>query len=201
MWTTSRNISMFTAGAVCEINPKKSELKGLDDDLDVSFIPMSDMNQGGADLNVKQTKKLRNVLTGYTYFKNSDVLLAKITPCFENGKSGIARGLRNGIGFGSTEFIVMRPDINQILPEIIYCFVSDSTFLTKGVSNMTGSAGQQRLSLDFVRMYPISLPPLQTQKKIVAEIESERELVEANKKLIEIFEKKIKDEIGEVWGE
>jgi type I restriction enzyme M protein len=192
---------MVKLGQVCEINPKKSKLKGLDDDLDVSFIPMSDMNQGETNLNITQTRKLRNVLTGYTYFKNSDVLLAKITPCFENGKSGIAKGLRNGIGFGSTEFIAMRPDLNQVLPEIIYCFVSDSTFLTKGASNMTGSAGQQRLSLDFVRMYPISLPPLQTQKKIVAEIESERELVEANKNLIEIFEKKIKDKIGEVWGE
>ena len=192
---------MVELGKVCEINPKKSELKGLDDDLNVSFIPMSDMNQGEANLNVKQTRRLRDVLTNYTYFKNFDVLLAKITPCFENGKSAIAKGLQNGVGFGSTEFIVIRPDQDRIMPEIIYHFVSESMFLNKGALNMTGSAGQQRPSLDFVKKYPIPLPSLETQQKIVAEIETERELVDANKKLIEIFEKKIKDKIGEVWGE
>jgi type I restriction enzyme M protein len=183
---------MVELGDVCEINPKKSELKGLGDDLDVSFVPMSDMNQGKADLNVDQTKKLRKVRTGYSYFRNLDVLLAKITPCFENGKSGIARGLKNGIGFGSTEFIVIRPDRNRILPELIYYFVSDSTFLTKGKSNMTGSAGQQRLSLDFVKRYTIPLPPLEVQEKIVAELDGYQKIIDGAKQVVENYKPTIK---------
>jgi len=177
---------------VCRLNPKKSELKGLDDDLDVSFVPMSDMNQGKTDLNVGQTKKLRKVRTGYSYFRNFDVLLAKITPCFENGKSGIARGLKNGIGFGSTEFIVIRPDRNRILPELIYYFISDSTFLTKGTLNMTGSAGQQRLSLDFVRRHRIPLPPLEVQEKIVAELDAYQKIVDGAKQIVENYKPSIK---------
>ena len=164
----------------------------MDDELDVSFIPMSDMNQGMSDLNVRQTKNLREVLTGYTYFKNSDVLLAKITPCFENGKSGIASGLKNGIGFGSTEFIVIRLDLNRILPEIIYHFVSESKFLTKGATNMTGSAGQQRLSSDFVKRYPIPLPPLEVQQKIVAELDGYQKIIDGAKQIVENYKPTIK---------
>jgi len=183
---------MVELGEVCEINPKKSDLKGLDDDLDVSFIPMSDMKQGTADLDIRQIKKLREVLKGYTYFKNADVLLAKITPCFENGKSGIARGLKNGIGFGSTEFIVIRPDRNRILPELIYHFIFDSKFLTEGKLNMTGSAGQQRLSLDFVKMYPIPLPPIEVQEKIVAELDGYQKIIDGAKQIVENYKPTIK---------
>ena len=183
---------MVELGEVGEINPKKSELKGLADDLNVSFIPMSDMNTGTSDLNVRQTKKIREVLTGYAYFKNSDVLLAKITPCFENGKSGIARELRNGIGFGSTEFIVIRPDQARILPEIIYHFVFESRFLNKGVSNMTGSAGQQRLPLDFVKRYRIPLPPLEVQKKIIAELDGYQKIIDGAKQIVQNYKPTIK---------
>ncbi len=134
----------------------------------------------------------------YTYFKNNDVLLAKITPCFENGKSGIAKNLLNNIGFGSTEFIVFRPS-EKILPEWIYYFISCDAFLNIGKNNMTGSAGQQRLSQDFVKSSKIPLPPLDVQKQIVALIEEEQKLVEANKNLIELFEGKINAKIAEVW--
>ncbi|MDD5614774.1 MAG: N-6 DNA methylase [Candidatus Methanoperedens sp.] len=186
-------------GGVVEINPGKSELKGLDKNLDVSFLPMSDLQQKQISFEVKEKRKLSEVIKGYTYFKNNDVLLAKITPCFENGKSGIAKDLVNGIGFGSTEFIVFRP-ISNIIPEWIYYHISENGFLCSGKNNMTGSAGQQRLSVDFIKRFKIPLPPLPIQMEIVARIEEEQKLVDANKKLIGIFEGKIKEKIAEVWG-
>src|SRR5687768_8712810 len=90
----------------CIINPPKSEVKGLKG-LDVSFLPMADLNENKLSFNPKQIQKIENVFQGYTYFKDGDVLLAKVTPCFENGKAGVAKSLVNGIGFGSSEFIVL----------------------------------------------------------------------------------------------
>ena len=187
-------------GDVVEINPSKNELKNMSKDLEVSFLPMSDLHQKQINFEIKEKRKLGEVIKGYTFFKNNDVLLAKITPCFENRKSGIAANLINSIGFGSTEFIVFRPG-EKVIPEWIYYFISDGTFLNIGKNNMTGSAGQQRLSSDFVKSFKIPLPPLDVQKQIVARIEEEQKLVDANKKLIELFEGKIKEKIAEVWGQ
>jgi restriction endonuclease S subunit len=137
---------------------------------------------------------------GYTYFKENDVLIAKITPCFENGKAGIATNLTNGIGFGSTEFFILRPS-KDILPHWIYLFLTDNKFLSLGKLNMTGSAGQQRVATEFLKNYKIPLPKISIQDKIISKIMEEQKLVNGNKKLIEIFEQKIKDKISEVWGE
>ena len=91
-------------GSVCEFNPKKSEVRNCGKDLEVSFVPMADLNVHKMLFKIKQIKKKDEVYKGYTYFKENDVLLAKVTPCFENGKSGIARNLKNNIGFGSSEY-------------------------------------------------------------------------------------------------
>jgi len=128
------------------------------------------------------------------------VLLAKITPCFENGKSGIAKNLINGIGFGSSEYIVLRAS-EKILPDFIYYFISSEKFKNLGKNNMTGSAGQQRITKDFVTEYKIPLPPLEIQKQIVLEIESYQKIIEEHKKQILGLEQKIKDKISEVWGD
>lgn len=89
-------------------------------DTEVSFVPMATLNTFDAFFESNETRKLEEVSTGFTYFKNNDILLAKITPCFENGKAGIARNLKNGIGFGSTEYIVIRADNSVIYPEWIF---------------------------------------------------------------------------------
>ncbi len=99
---------------ICEINPKKSEISNLKNDTEVSFVPMADMNENQIDFFVNQIKPLYEVFKGYTYFKEDDVLLAKVTPCFENGKAGVAKNLTNGIGFGSSEYYIFRPN-NRIL--------------------------------------------------------------------------------------
>jgi type I restriction enzyme S subunit len=95
---------------VCQIRPSKSEVRRhvFDADL-VSFVPMEDLGIGRKVLVPTQVKTLTEVVGSYTYFADGDVLLAKITPCFENGKLGLAQGLSNGVGFGSSEYIVFRP--------------------------------------------------------------------------------------------
>ena len=107
----------------CIIKPPKSEAKKLiaNDDL-VSFVPMSNLGIDTPDLLLDADKKLSDVSGSYTYFKDNDVLLAKITPCFENGKLGVAKGLTNGIGFGSSEFIVFRSKGN-VVPKYLYYFL------------------------------------------------------------------------------
>jgi restriction endonuclease S subunit len=182
-------------GDLCEINPKKSEVK--DKDFEVSFVPMSDVSEQDYYFEPKQTKKISEVYKGYTYFAENDVLLAKITPCFENGKSAIARKLKNGIGFGSTEFIVFRAN-NKTIPEWIYNFIANTGFIDEGKNHMTGSAGQRRLNIDFVRTYKIPLPSLEIQKKLVAESEKEQQIINASKQLIEIYEQKISDVLSEI---
>lgn len=128
------------------------------------------------------------------------MLLAKVTPCFENGKAGIAAGLKNGIGFGSSEFFVIRPN-KKILSKWIYVQIIDNGFRNKGKNNMTGTGGLQRVPPSFLAQYLIPLPNIDTQKQFVSKIEKEQEMVKGNKQLIEIFEQKIKDRIAKVWGE
>ena len=99
---------MVELETVCEFNPKKSKVKDLPKNQLVSFVPMADMNAHNINFRIKHEKKLKDVYSGYTYFSEGDVLLSRVTPCFENGKSGIAKNLKNGVGFGSSEFFVYR---------------------------------------------------------------------------------------------
>jgi len=186
-------------GEACEINPKKSELNSLPEDLEVSFVPMADLNENQIDFKPVQIKPLGEVIKMYTYFKEDDVLLAKVTPCFENGKAGITKGLVNGIGFGSSEYYVFRPN-NKILSTWIYLNVITESFRVNGKLNMTGTGGLQRVPREFISKTLIPLPNIDIQHQIVARIEKEQSLVNANKELIGIFEQKIKDRISKVWG-
>lgn len=186
-------------GDICEPNPRKSEVKDFDGN--VSFVPMAVVSETDMYFSVQEQRPLKEVYTGYTYFRDDDVLLAKVTPCFENGKSGLAKNLENGIGFGSSEFFVLRANPEKVLPEYIYYIINSNRFISEGTPQMTGTGGLRRLTKDFVLNYPVSLPPLDEQRKIVNQTEEEIAIVEQNKRLIEIFEKKINDKISEVWGE
>ena len=115
-------------GEICTIKPPKSEARERLTPGDmVSFIPMEDLGIERKLVCGSQTKPLSAVAGSYTYFADGDVLLAKITPCFENGKLGIAGGLTNGIGFGSSEYIVFRPD-TTLNKEWLYYFLSREAF-------------------------------------------------------------------------
>ena len=191
------NIEWVKLGEVCEINPKKSEISKLSANTEVSFVPMADIFENSMFFDVKQIKHLSSVSGSYTYFADNDVLLAKVTPCFENGKAGIARNLKNGIGFGSSEFIVLRAS-DRILPEILYGVISSNDFRELGKSLLTGTGGLQRIPPDFVRKFKIPLPSLEIQKQIVKEMEKEKEITTANRSLIGLMEQKIANILSEI---
>jgi type I restriction enzyme, S subunit len=152
---------------VCEIKPPKAEARGrVTADALVSFAPMEDLGIDRKFLNASQTKPLASVVGSYTYFADGDVLLAKITPCFENGKLGIAADLNNGIGFGSSEFIVFRPS-TSLDKEFLYYFLARPEFRIEGAARMGGAVGQQRVPKEFIESYPIPVPPIIDQKRIV----------------------------------
>ncbi len=185
---------------VCRVNPQKSEIRNLEENTTVSFVPMADLGMNCVDFTLQQSKTLSEVGASYTYFCENDVLVAKVTPCFENGKAGIARGLKNGIGFGSSEFIVLRP-LEHTLAEWVFGFITTPAFRITATAKMTGTGGLQRVPREVFETYKIPLPPMETQRQIVAEIEAEQQLVGANRELIERMEKKIAAAIARVWGE
>ncbi len=191
---------MVKLGDVCEMNPSKKELAAVDREVEVSFVPMADLQANQIHFEVRDTKKVCEVIKGYTYFKNNDVLLAKITPCFENGKSGVVTNLVNGIGFGSTEFIVFRPG-EKVLPEWIYYCISNNNFLNAGKNNMTGSAGQQRISQKFIKDYKISIPSVEEQKKIAKTIDTAFELIVLRKKQLAELDNLIKSTFCNMFGD
>jgi type I restriction enzyme S subunit len=133
----------------------------------VSFVPMNDLGIREKSLTPSTERRLGDVSGSYTYFAEGDVLLAKITPCFENGKLGIASGLKNGIGFGSSEFIVLRPN-DELDPEYLFYFLAQDSFRDAGARVMSGAVGHKRLPKEFIEKYPIPFPPLPEQKRIVA---------------------------------
>jgi len=164
---------------ICMINPKKSELGKIEDETLVSFVPMNSVSESG-DIDTSQTKEYKEVQTGFTYFRENDVLFAKITPCMENGKGAIARNLFNSIGFGSTEFHVLRPIENVSDSEWLYRLTILPVFRINAENNMTGSAGQKRVPVSFFEMFRVGLPPISLQQRyasIVTQIESQKALV------------------------
>lgn len=197
----SDKYTILTIKDVCEINPKKSELRDIPMDTEVSFVPMADIREHSMGFCAKQTKPIADVFSGYTYFGENDVLIAKVTPCFENGKSGIAHGLKNGIGFGSSELFVLRPKTNHILPEYLYWLISSDDFLEYGKNKMTGTGGLQRIPRNVLENYQIPVPPLQVQETIVAEIKSHQiKIIEYENRIAEETQA-IKNAIARVWGE
>ncbi|MES2580508.1 MAG: N-6 DNA methylase [Pseudomonadota bacterium] len=191
---------LIPIGEACIVNPRKSELNEMDDNTVISFVPMADLNENEMYFEQKDTKKLAEVTSSYTYFRNDDVLLAKVTPCFENGKAGIAKNLVNGIGFGSSEFYVLRSD-GRLLPEWIYICIKTQEFRETAIAQMTGTGGLQRVPRAVVEGYTIPIPSLETQQQIIAEIKSEQALVSANSELIARFEKKIQATLTRIWGD
>jgi len=196
---TNPDWPMVTLGETCTVNPPKSEVKSAGSTI-VSFVPMSDIGEHEMFFTPKQSKRLDELTTSYTYFKDDDVLLAKVTPCFENGKAGIARGLTNGIGFGSSEFYVLRPK-DTISAEWVFLFAATPALRAWATPQMTGTGGLQRVPRSVVENYQIPVPPLAMQRAIVAEIQVEQGLVRANRELITRFEQKIQTTLARIWGE
>jgi len=197
---------------VCQIRPPKREAKEVLDENDfVSFVPMKILGEDEKSFNAIEDKKLSEVTSSYTYFKNNDVLLAKITPCFENGKLGIAKNLTNEIGFGSSEFIVYRA-LDSLHPEYLYYFLSQESFRIVGKSQMTGAVGHKRIPKEFYERYKIPVPPLKEQKQIVSTLDKAFKQIDQAKANLEqnlhnakeLFQSKLNEvfsQRGEGWVE
>lgn len=154
-----------------ELNPRADRV-ALSDDLEVSFVPMAAVEAGSGRMDATTIRPFCEVKKGYTTFREGDVLFAKITPCMENGKMAVARGLHNGVGCGSTEFHVLRarPGVD---PHYVYHFVSSARFRAEAAHSMTGGVGQKRVPAAFLEQSEIPLPDLDEQRRIVAEIEKQ----------------------------
>lgn len=155
---------MNKLGVVTLINPKKAEIKELDKSLNVSFVPMDRVGEKG-EFNSEISKQIKEVYSGFTYFKDNDVLFAKITPCMENGKGAVAVNLTNGIGFGSTEFHIIRPIDMKSNPYWIYHLTTLIEFRRLAERKMTGSAGQKRVPTEFINNIQVVVPPIELQNQ------------------------------------
>ena len=173
-------------GEVCLVNPRMSQPGDFDARMDVSFVPMADVNEHQMTFQPLHKRTFSETSSSHTYFEENDVLLAKVTPCFENGKAGVARGLINGIGFGSSEFYVLRPG-EEILPEWVYFCVMHSHFRESAVAQMTGTGGLQRVPRKVVENFQIPLPPLEVQREIVAEVEGYQKVIDGARAVVENY--------------
>jgi type I restriction enzyme, S subunit len=174
------NLTSEKIGEVAEINPPlTADLKDIST---VSFLGMTDVSESGKILR-QHKKNLDTVKTGFTAFQDDDILVAKITPCFENGKGAIVSNLIHGVGFGSTEFHVLRAR-ECILPEYLFYQTRSSAFRKLGEACMVGSAGQKRVQSNFIETFRIYLPSLSEQKKIAAILSTWDRAIETCEKLI-----------------
>ena len=158
----------------CIVNPRNN----IDDNTEVSFVPMANISEGYANSFVSDSRLWRNVKTGYTHFAENDIGIAKITPCFENKKSVVFTGLINGYGAGTTELHIIRTISGLIVPEYLLCFAKRNDFILGGVQTFSGDVGQQRVTKDYIANYLVSLPPLNEQKRIISAIKEAYYIIE-----------------------
>ncbi|WOR54648.1 restriction endonuclease subunit S [Citrobacter freundii] len=159
------NWPMVKLGDVCTINPRLP--KNANPEQEVTFLAMAAVSEKG-EISSQETRILHATKKGFTYFERGDVLMAKITPCFENGKATLTNNLNTQIGFGSTEFHVLRAIPDLILPEFIFYLIWNERFRIAAAKEMTGSAGQKRVSADYLKEYKFYLPSIFEQEKIVS---------------------------------
>lgn len=180
-------------GTLCEINPTKP--KGLSDDLCVSFIPMDKVNEDGTTSRF-EVRSLSEVKKGFTYCQDNDVLFAKITPCMENGKGAVMTGLSNRIGFGSTEFHVLRPKEGVTTPTWLYHLTKMDLFRLDAAKNMTGTGGQKRVPTQYLENFMVSTPSFDLQNQFM-ELASQADKSKFElKRAIEAVDKVIKSLIN-----
>lgn len=162
---------------IATINPSRSELRGLPDDSEVGFLPMESIGEKGL-LDTSRVVSLNSVASGYTYVADGDILLAKITPCFENGKGAIACNLPNKVGFATTEVIPIRV-MQENDARYLFYLLSSSAFRKRAEGAMYGAGGQKRVPDSFVTTYPIAIPPFVEQQAIATFLDRETAKIDA----------------------
>jgi type I restriction enzyme, S subunit len=153
------------------INPRNY----VADDASASFVEMRSIPVAYGETHISEERPWRDIKSGFTHFAEGDVGAAKITPCFENGKSTVFQNLCNGVGAGTTELHVVRP-LCGLVPQYVLLFLKSPDFLKAGEGVMTGSAGQKRLPRAYFENTPFPLPPLAEQSRIVTRVNELRSL-------------------------
>jgi len=146
------------------VNPNKSEARHLPLEQEATFIPMEKIIETGK-VDYSMTNTIENLINGYTYFIDGDIIMAKVTPCFENGNIAIVEGLLNGIGFGTTELHVLRCN-SRCYNRFLFYYLQSNIFKSKGISEMYGVAGLKRIPTDFIFNYKLGIPDYNEQKDI-----------------------------------
>lgn len=195
--TDEKGWGLTTLGECCELNPRRP--KDMDKEAEYSFVAMPSVSEKGI-VDTSIWRPYPEVCKGFTYFAENDVLFAKITPCMENGKGGVAIGLKNGAAFGSTEFHVLRPIVGKSNPYWLYIITMFSKFRTDAEKVMTGTGGQRRVPISYLDDYKISLPPLALQEQFEAFVhqsdKSKFELEQALTELTATHKKIISENLG-----
>ena len=150
-------------GNVFQINPRNN----LPDELETGFVPMALLSDGFCSRHSYEPKKWKDIKNGFTHFANNDIVIAKITPCFQNRKSAVVTGLPNGFGAGTTELHVLRDNTKELFMPYFLLICKTQAFIQNGVKNFSGTAGQQRIGKDFISKYLIPVPPVSEQERIV----------------------------------
>ena len=168
---SSKTFSTEKLAKVALINPKVS-FGSLKNESEISFVPMETVSDKDGRITDMRVRKVSDS-KGFTRFKEGDLIWAKITPCMQNGKSAVARDLKQGFGCGSTEFFVIRPKSTDVLlVDYIHFLLRDERVLNDAQNYFGGSAGQQRVSVEFLKNFKIPIPPIPIQEKIVSIINS-----------------------------
>ena len=149
-------------GSLVQINPRNI----LPDELEVGFMPMPLLKDGFVNEHSYELRKWKDVKSGFTHFSDDDIVVAKITPCFQNRKSAIIKNLPNGCGAGTTELHVLRDNTHMLWMPYLLLICKTHDFIESGVKHFSGTAGQQRVGKDFISNYLVPLPPLEEQERI-----------------------------------
>ena len=150
-------------GSLFQVNPRND----ISDDTDVGFIPMALIKDGFRNEHTFEERKWKNIKSGFTHFADGDIVVAKITPCFQNRKSAIISQLPSGIGAGTTELHVIRDVTSMLFMQYFLLICKTNDFIENGVKNFSGTAGQQRIGKDYISNYLVSIPPINEQVRIV----------------------------------
>jgi type I restriction enzyme, S subunit len=185
-------------GEICEINPSTPHT--FDPDDACSFVPMEAVDDVDARIVRIRTRPFREVAKGYTPFAENDVIVAKITPCMENGKCAIGRRLRSGVAFGSTEFHVLRAT-KRVIPEWLFYFWRFAPTRKLASVNMTGSAGQKRVPASFLETADIPLPDLSEQRYMARQLEDADRLRRTRRYALELTDTFLTAAFLELFGD
>lgn len=164
----------FRLDELAQINPRTERTSGKN----ITFLPMEAVSNNGQIL-ARHERKVADLGSGYTVFAEGDILVAKITPCFENGKGCHATGLPSGMGFGSTEFHVLRAR-SRLDQRLLFHIVNSYEFRKRGEANMTGSAGQRRVPADYIKQFTLSLPEDISVREMISSVMDDAAMIETN---------------------